>query len=105
MALAGGLRILQTVSSCRLTLHEIMVSCRHARLPPIIYKQARVPASQQARACSGHTRLRSAICKQSRVPAAQEARACSAASEPYRIKKRQRCPINYTDLNTVKDAQ
>ena len=51
MGLAGGLRILQTVSRCRLTLREIMVSCSHARLSPIIYKQARVPASQQARAC------------------------------------------------------
>ena len=50
MGLAGGLRILQTVSSCRLTLHEIMVSCRHARLPPIIYKQARVPASRYLQA-------------------------------------------------------
>ena len=73
MGLASGLRILQAVSHCRLTLHEMMVSCWHARLPPIIYKQARVPASQQARTCSEHTRLRPAIYKQSRVPAAKEA--------------------------------
>ena len=26
-------------------------------------------------------------------------------SELYRIKKRRRCPINYTDLKSVKDAQ
>ena len=77
MGLAGGLRILQTVSSCRLTLHEIMVSCRHARLPPIIYKQARVPASQQARACSGHA--------ERREHAAQHQ--------------------NHTELKSVKDAQ
>ena len=50
MGLAGGLKILQTVSRCPLTLHETMVSCSHARLPPIIYMQTRVPASQQARA-------------------------------------------------------
>ena len=38
------------------------------------------------------------------LPAAQTACACSAASEPYRIKKRQRCPRHFTELKSVEDA-
>ena len=44
MGLAGGLRILQTVSCCPLTLHEIMVSARACLAAGACLQRAHAPA-------------------------------------------------------------
>ena len=82
---AGRFKILHAVSGCRLTLHEIMAFCKHARLPPITYKHVRMLAGG-TRACDplftiSHASLR----RRRREHAAQHQ--------------------NHTELKSAKDAQ